>query len=403
MTHVLSGIRVLEVATHVFTPIAGAVLAEWGADVIKIEHPVTGDPYRGLVTSGLRALHNGVDPAFQFANRSKKSVALDLKQHAAREALAKLVERTDVFITNLRERARVDLGIDVADVRAVNPTAIYARGTGYGPRGSGAGKAGFDSSAYFARTGMASVLTGTPGAWPVKQRPAFGDVMGGLSIAGAIAAALYHRKETGEATVIDVSLLSVGLWQIQSDVTRALLSKAPPVNADRRAVPNPLVNTYRTSDGRFIQLGMIDADKHWSNFCRVVGRPEIEHDPRFADMDARRRNVAECVDILDEVFGSRTFAGWMQTLDGLSGAWAPFATPDEILSDEQVVANDYVADVEMLDGSSIGLVTSPAQFDGEAGQPSRAPEIGEHTEDVLLDIGYTWEDLGRMKETGAII
>ena len=237
-------------ASHVFVPMSGAVLAEWGAEVIKIEHPVTGDPYRGLVTAGLHKLHGGVDPQFQSANRGKRSVGLDLKHPDGRRLLSRLLEATDVFVTNLRADTRRALRIEVDDVRADNPALIYVRGTAFGARGPDAGRGGYDAGAYWARSGMQHVFTAPDAEWPAMPKPAFGDVVGGLTIAGAISTALYRRATTGEAILVDVSLLNAGMWQVQVDIMNACLdegSGAPRVLPGRYEAWNPLMMPYRSA------------------------------------------------------------------------------------------------------------------------------------------------------------
>ncbi|MDE2405726.1 MAG: CoA transferase [Sphingomonadales bacterium] len=399
----LAGIRVLEVASHVFVPIGGAVLTEWGAEVIKVEHPETGDPYRSLVTAGLHTLHDGIDPSFQFTNRGKRSVAIDLKHPEGRAILYRLVRECDVFLTNMRPQARRRLQIDVDRIRAENPAIIYVRGSGYGPRGPDAETAGYDATGYWSRAGLAAAFTPPGAERPTMQRPAFGDVVGGLTIAGAISTALYQRLATGEAPVVDVSLLAMGMWQLQPDITHApLQAGAPPRAYDRRATWNPISGAYRTRDGRFLQLNMLDADNYWPDLCRVIGHPELIDDPRFVDMAARKANAAACVDRLDEIFAGRDFDDWRAVLQAAKGAWAPMLTPLEVHADEQVRANGYLAPVEMANGGSLALVPAPVQFDERSAQPVRAPELGEHTEAVLLDLGIAWDEIAALKEAGAI-
>ena len=399
----LAGVRILEVASHVFVPIAGAALHEWGAEVIKIEPPETGDPYRSLVTTGLHTLHNGVDASFQFTNRGKQSVAIDLKTAEGRELLYRIAKDCDVFLTNMRPDARRRLKIDVDDIKAQNPRMIYVRGSGYGPKGPDVQTGGYDATSYWSRTGIGAAFTPPGSSDPVMQRPAFGDVVGGLTIAGAISTALYQRLATGEVPVVDVSLFGVGLWQLQPDITHALGNAGlPPRVYDRRTSWNPLSGTYRTRDGRFIKLNMLDADRYWADFCTVIGHAELIDDPRFLDMDARKANAPACVDLLDEIFATRDYAEWCRIMRAAKGVWAPMQTPLEVHDDPQTLANGHLADVEMANGSNLKLVTSPVQFDEQPAKPVRAPELGEHTEMFLLDMGLSWDDIATLKGVGAI-
>ncbi|MCB1015724.1 MAG: CoA transferase [Acidimicrobiales bacterium] len=413
MTGPLDGVRVVEVASHVFVPMAGAVLTEWGADVVKVEHPVTGDPYRGLATVGLHKVHLGVDLFFLAANRGKRSVGIDLADPDGRALLSRLVAGADVFVTNLRPAARAKLRIDVDDVRADNPDVVYVRGTAFGSRGPDAGRGGYDTGAYWARSGMAHLVhtaTGASGA-PPAPRPAFGDVVGGLGVAGAVCAALYRRATTGTPSVIDASLLASGMWQVQTDLVDAAVSgrdATPPAPPSRDEVWNPLMLPYRTADDRWVALMVLTPDRHWPRLCALLGRPELADDPRFADLDARRAHATACVAALDDAFATRTLAEWTEVLAAFEGEWAPVQSPAEVVADPQVAANGYLADVDV--GADVGagegtipLVTAPVQFDGAPARPTRAPEHGEDTEAVLLDLGLTWEELAALKSRGTIV
>jgi crotonobetainyl-CoA:carnitine CoA-transferase CaiB-like acyl-CoA transferase len=401
----LSGVRAVEVASHVFVPMAGSVLTEWGAQVVKIEHPVSGDPYRGLVTVGLHNVYRGVDVFFQSANRGKRSVAIDLASTEGRDLLSKMLCQADVFLTSFRPGARRRLRIDPEDIRRDNPSIIYVLGTAFGASGPDADRGGYDVSAYWARSGMQHLLTPVGSAWPEIARPSFGDVVGGLTIAGAVSAALYRRALTDEAAVIHASLLASGIWQVQPDVVNAGLDDEEPVRRapDRYAVWNPLMLPYRTADDRFVALAMLSPDRSWPELCGAIGHPEMATDPRYVDMEARRANARECVEDLEAVFAQRTLAEWRLVLDDIAGEWAPVQTPREVHSDPQVVANGYIAAVDIGGGESLPLVTSPVQFNGQPGQPTRAPEHGEHTEEVLLEMGLSWTEIGELKDVGAIL
>jgi crotonobetainyl-CoA:carnitine CoA-transferase CaiB-like acyl-CoA transferase len=407
MSGPLDGIRVIEVSSWMFVPSAGAVLVDWGADVVKVEHPVTGDPQRGLVTSGLvPGGAGGVNFMMEQPNRGKQSVAIDISHPDGREALMTLVETADVFLTNYMPAVRRKLRIDVDDLRERNPDIIVARGTGQGPKGPDAEKGGYDGASFWARGGVASIMPETPEGWPAGQPgPAFGDVMAGLSTAGAIAAALLKRERTGEASIVDVSLLSTAMWQIAPLVVASKLfgfSKMPS-GGDRKQSPNPGVGAYRTGDGRFISLILLQSDKHWADFVARLGRPEMAIDERFVDSAARAANSAACITLLDEAFGSQPLSYWKEALADFDGVWTPFQTLDELYEDPQVVANGYLPTMTAANGQEVQLVASPAQFDEESVAVTRAPEHGEHTEVVLLAAGIEWDELAAMKESGAIL
>jgi crotonobetainyl-CoA:carnitine CoA-transferase CaiB-like acyl-CoA transferase len=404
MKDVLAGIRVVEVASWTFVPISGAVLSEWGADVIKVEHPSSGDPQRGLVSSGLVPGGGGVNFMFEIPNRGKRSVGLDVSTDGGRELLYRLVETADVFVTNYLPDVRRRLRIDVDDIRARNPNVVYVRGTGQGTRGPDAGKGGFDGASFWGRAGLAMAFKDPAADWPVDQRPAFGDVMGGLTIAGGIAAALLRRERTGTPSVVDVSLLNLGLWSLGPEVTSAKLYEDVEIPTfDRDTLPNPLVGTYPTKDGRFVILVLLQADRYWPDLCQHLDRPDLLDDPRFKDGAARYEHRRECIEVLRGVFRTRTYAEWRERLQTLEGVWAPLQTPLEVHDDPQAVANGYLEPITTSTGAEFRLPANPVQFDETPPEVRGAPEHGEHTDEVLLELGLTYDEIIEHKVTGAVL
>ncbi len=401
----MEGVRVVEVASWTFVPSAGAVLVDQGAEVIKIEHPETGDPQRGLIASGLLpGGAEGVNFMMEQPNHGKRSVAIDISKPDGRETLLKLVETADVFLTNYLPQVRRKLQIDTDDIRARNPGIIIARGTGQGTKGPDAEKAGYDGTSYWARAGMAAVMPDNDG-WPMGQAaPAFGDVMGGLAIAGAIGAALFKRERTGETSTVDVSLMATSMWQISPLVVASKLfgfSKIPH-GGDRKKSPNPGVGTYRTGDDRYISLILLQSDKFWADLVNRLGKPEMATDERFVDAAARATNSVECITLLDEAFAAHPLDHWREVLEEFAGAWTPFQTLDELYEDPQVIANGYLPTMTAANGQDVQLVASPAQFDETPAEMTRGPDHGEHTDDVLLELGLDWEQLIALKASGAI-
>ncbi|MCW2614467.1 MAG: CoA transferase [Frankiales bacterium] len=404
MTGVLEGVRVVEVAMWTFVPAAGAVLAEWGADVVKVEHPVTGDPQRGIINSGfLPDNAQGLNYMWEVPNRGKRSIGIDLAHEQGRELLLQLVESADVFVTNFLPDARRRLRIDVDDLRAVNPRLIYARGSGHGPRGPESERGGFDSSTYWARGGIGYAVSPPELEHPVRMRSAFGDVMGGSTLAGAIAAALYQRERTGQPSVVDVALLNLALWQLSVDVASApVLAGDDVFRYDPEDLVNPTVGMYRTKDGRHLNLTLLQSDRHWADLCAHLDRPDLLDDPRFATHALRGESSRACTQALKQVFASRTLAQWRTRLATLEGVWSPLQTPRELHEDPQVLANGFLRDLSTSSGHTLAVATNPAQFDEQSPVTAAAPEHGQHTEEILLELGLSWDDILARKDSGAV-
>lgn len=319
MADVMKGVRVLEVAQFVLAPAATAILGDWGAEVIKVEHAARGDAVRGLSSYGVPADVDGVNFLWDPFNRGKRSVGIDLTVAEGRGILLELARRADVFVTNYLPSARARLGIDVADIRAVNPDIVYGRGSAHGPKGGQADQGGFESTYWF-RSGAASGATRPGGELVTVPGPGFGDSQTGLALAGGLVAALFHRERTGEALVVDSSLLASGTWAMQAALMGANLTESDELRPiGRDALANPIGMHYATGDQRFVKLSMVDSDRYWAGFCEAIGRDDLIGDPRFADAAARARNSRACVEILDAEFAARPLAEWTEVLGGQRG------------------------------------------------------------------------------------
>jgi crotonobetainyl-CoA:carnitine CoA-transferase CaiB-like acyl-CoA transferase len=391
---IFSGVRVLELAQYVFVPGAGVLLADQGAEVIKVESIGSGDPYRTLKVGDGREIGT-TNLAMEQNNRGKKSVALDLKSEEGREAFLRLVQTADVFLTSLRPKALRALWLDVDDLRARNSRIIYARGNGLGFRGAEADKAGFDASAFWARGGMCHVFT-LPGNQPTPPRPAFGDHSGSMSLAFGIAAALFKRAMTGVATVVETSLLSTAVWMLSSDIT---YNQVPGYKLHSEGMGKfPLMGVYRTRDGRLIQLMLLDPRPHWRSFCRLVGLEDLADDARYADNVARMKNSRTLVAQIEERIGSKDWAEWQPDFDAWDAPWELVRTIDDVCADPQVHANEMIFNLRVGE-TPVRVVAGPAAFDGRAApaEPRGSPMLGEHTDALLTSAGYTTEQVSDLK------
>jgi crotonobetainyl-CoA:carnitine CoA-transferase CaiB-like acyl-CoA transferase len=402
----MEGVRILEVAQFTFVPAAGAVLADWGAEVIKVEHAEHGDAQRGL--SRLMDMPVGTGsfaPLMEHPNRGKRSIGLALEQPEALQILHELIASSDVFLTNFLPAARRRLGIELEDVRAINPDIIYVRGSGFGNAGPDREKGGYDSTAFWARGG--SALGTTPIEFDgLCKMPAgaYGDSLGGMTIAGGIAAALLARQRTGETSVVDVSLLGVGAWANALSVGFALLEGGPRERKPTKgsAETNPLVGHYRTADNRWLVLAMLQPGRYWPEFCRHIDREDLLTDERFEKPEALMDNAAAASAIVQEVLASRTLAEWTSRFAGMEGQWAVAQDPWEVGQDPALRANGMIAEVLDVDGTPRELVANPVQFDQTPARISRAPQFAEHTDEILRGLGKSDEELINLKIAGAV-
>ena len=405
MVSLLAGVRVLEVATWTYVPAAGAVLAEWGADVIKIEHPETGDPQRGLVSSGLLPAGT-VDFTVELPNRGKRSVALDMSTDEGHDVLLKLAASSDVFLTSFLPSVRRKLGIEVEDIRAVNPDIIYVRGSALGQRGPESERGGYDFSTYWGRAGSSDTATRSEDEYPVGQPGgAYGDVIGGLTIAGGICGALLHRDRTGEALLVDSSLLAMGAWATGFSIAGANVFGLERLGGGTRYdSPNP-ARRHLPDEGRSLHLDRAAAVRPVLARLRSSGSVTPPCRPILASSPppSRVENKRACIEALDEAFAAKTLAEWKDVLADFEGVWAPVQTVKEVANDPQVIANGYVRDVTNADGQTFKLVTAPLQFNETPPDLTRAPGHGEHTDEVLLELGLEMDEVLNLKLKGAIL
>jgi formyl-CoA transferase len=400
VTGPFTGVRVLEVAAWTFVPAAGAMLADLGAEVIKVEPP-TGDPQRNLMNLLARADGPAANPFLEIPNRGKRSITVDLGHPDGRALLLELAATCDVFITSYLPAVRKKLRIDLEDLRSANPRLIYVRGSGWGSSGPMADTGGFDLAAAWASSSMAFKMS-RDGAEPMFQPAAFFDLQGSNTIAGAVGTALFQRERTGEAADIDVSLLSVGMWALSPDIMAGPTVGAIPATS-RTSAPNPLVNSYPTADGRWLYLVCLQSDRYWPELCAILERGDLLEDERFADMMGRAQNAADCIAELEKTFLSKTLQEWIAQLETFTGVWAPALSPAEVHDHVQVAANGYLPEVTTGAGTTYRLPTPPMQFGGCPSAPQGpAPELGQQTEEILLELGRDWETIGSMRASGVL-
>jgi crotonobetainyl-CoA:carnitine CoA-transferase CaiB-like acyl-CoA transferase len=395
----LAGIKVVDFSEHGFVPSGAAALGDWGADVVKIER-LEGDPMRSVIRNGLSPAADGVDYLFEMANRNKRGIALDVTTPAGRAVFERLVRGADVYITNQLPRVRRKLRTEPQDLFALNSKLVFAKGHGQGQRGADAEAGGFDSVSFWSRGGMGHMLTDPDAQKLVGQRPALGDVPSGMFLAGGICAALVQVLRTGEGCVVDTSLLNSAMWTLGPDMAYSSITGHEMPRANLAAgMMSPLVGIHRTKDSRWLMLSMLDEERYWEPTCRALGLPELID--RYPNAGERRPHWAEFVPIFGAQIASMDRAELEPRLRAEGCICSFFASPPEVLADQAVIDNGYaMAHPSHL---KLRLAAAPVQFDDQLPSIRRsAPNQGEHTVEVLAELGYTDAEIDALFTDGVV-
>ncbi len=391
-----TGLKVIDCASWIAGPAAATIMSDFGADVIKIEPPGVGDPWRGRGPIPGR----DVDYYWQLTSRNKRSLAIDLKHDDGIAALHRLVASADVFVTNFPLPVRDRLRLSPAHLLPLNPRLIYASFTAYGEAGDEAAKTGFDSTAYWARTGLMDQVRAEATTAPSRSMPGMGDHPSATGLYAAIVTALYRREKTGRGGVVKSSLLQNGLWANGCAVQTRLFGEHVAHRPTREEAPNALANHYQTRDGRWFIMALFNEQRQLAGFLAAIGREDLTNDPRFATNESRKRYAGDLVKILDAEFARRDLVEWRTILDGVGVTFGIVGTVNEVLDDQQM--RDSGALVPFVDGEQL-TVSSPFHIDGVEKVPARrAPAIGQHTDAVLREAGYDADEIARLRGLGVL-
>jgi formyl-CoA transferase len=395
---ILSGLRVIDCGTYIAGPAAAAVMSDFGAEVIKIERPPHGDPYRHLpLVPGMPV--GNTDYCWLLDGRNKRSLALDLNMAEGKRILLRLVEAADVFITNYQPELARKFGVTWPDLEARNPRLIYGYVTGYGEHGAGAGMPGYDATAYWARSGLMSQMHYADGD-PVQSPAGFGDHPTSMALLSGILLALYERLRTGRGTKVSTSLMANGVWSNACLVQAALCGAVPAERWTRKRAINPLVNHYVARDGVRFFFVALDPKKDWANMCGALGRPEWMEDPRFLTPPLRSRNGAELIALIDEIMAQKDSGEWKRIFAAHEVIWSPVPPAAEVATDPQMEANRVFVEIE---GTGIKTVNSPVEVERvEKARPKAAPGVGQHTRAILAELGYATAEIEQLLAAGVV-
>ena len=397
----LTGIKVVEVANFLAVPCCAALMADMGASVIKVE-PLAGDPYRWLSSDGTYGVEFPINYAFEMDNRGKRGISLDLNKPEAGEIVQKLAKEADVFVTNLLPRRMEKFGLTYEQLSAVNSRLIYLALSGFGPKGPKKDKLGFDHTTFWASSGLMHLYSQLSPE-PIDILNGMGDHTTAPTLLAGVLAAILERQRTGKGRLVTTSLMNMGLWVIGADVQEALASNRPLIRRSRVDAVDALINTYSASDGQWFLMVMPDNGTNWAKLSRAIGHPELIDDPRFMTIGDRKANVAEAIATLDAIFAEKTMDEWSPVLEAGDVIFAPVRAMLDALSDPQVELNDMLRTLNHPEHGPYKILNTPIHLeDTDIGPKSAAPELGQHTEEVLLEMGYSWEDITRLQDSGAI-
>jgi formyl-CoA transferase len=405
----LEGYRVVQTAQWAAGPMGARLLADWGMDVLFVEPPGKGDVTTGVrdgagrtqqVMKG-RAIATDVDHAHQHVNRNKRSLTLDLAKPEGLRVLHRLLETADVYVHNFRQREVEKFGLSYEALAARNPGLVLASLTGYGRRGPDRDLPAFEGSAFFARSGALHLMQ-SPEQPPLLHPLGLGDYLTGMTLAYGILVALLIREKSGVGQEVDASLFQTGVFGVSMDINAALITGHDRQSLDRRDVANAVGNSYRTKDARWFRLVMSNPDPYWPKLCRAIEREDLIADPRFATLRPRLEHFRDLFAILDETFAQRTLAEWKVRLDAEGLPWSTVQTLPEVCADAQARANDFFVTLDHPDHGPLELVANPVTLGCTKARVDRAPQYGEHTDEVLLEHGYTRDDVARLRAEGVI-
>ena len=398
---VFAGLKVIDVASYIAGPAAATILSDFGADVIKVEPTGIGDPYRYLY----RIEGNPTSPKnyfWQLTNRNKRSLGVNLKTPAGVEIISKLIKEADVFIINFPPHVRKALGLTYKDVSSMNDNIIYADITGYGENGPEADKPGFDETAYWARTGFMNFVRNADSS-PVFAPSGTGDHATASALYGGIVTALYRREKTGKGSHVSTSLIGAGAWAVAGWLQGALDGAAPAPVQDRTNPINPLVNTYLTQDDRWLMLCFVQEDKEWPGLVQIINMPELLTDVRFVNGKTRREHAKELTTVLNNVFATKPLGYWREAFDKMHLTFSVVQTIDELASDEQLILNGNIREVENGAETKSFTVDSPIYIsEEEKVKPGLAPGLGEHSLEILSELGYGANEIDALTAGGVI-